>query len=219
MADVIIHGSPNSTFVRTARLACEEKGITHELRAIGQNTRPDLKTPEYKKLHPFGKIPTMQHGDFTLYESTAIARYIDETFNGPALRPSDLKERALMEQWISSIQDNYVPVLLWGFVAEHIFGSGPDGKPDQKKIESAKPQIRERLEILDNYLTGRTFIAGDSLSIADMLFVPIGHYVGNLPGGLPLFDGLENLGRWWDAVSTRPSFKTTHPPMLQKEAA
>ena len=219
MADLVIHGSPNSQYVRTACMAALEKGAPYELRAVGENTLADLKTPEYKKLHPFGRVPAMTRGDFTLFETAAIARYIDEAFEGPALQPADVKERAFMNQWVSAINHYCVTDMIWGFVAEFVFGTGPDGTPNHEKIEASKPKIREDLEILDRWLDGQTYLAGDTVSIADLLLAPITHYVGNSPGGLPLFDGLTNLGRWWDAMSARDSFRATVPPMLEKQAA
>ena len=219
MSTVIIHGSANSQFLRTARMACEEKGVDYELQPVGSNTLPDLKSDAHKKLHPFGRIPVMQHGDFTLFETAAIARYVDEAFEGPALQPADLKQRAVMNQWISATNHYLVDAMIANFVVQFAFPSGPDGKPDMAKIEAGKPRIREYNEILDRHLDGRTYLAGDAVSIADLLLAPIAHYVGSMPGGLPLFDGLENLGRWWYAMEKRDSFQATKPPMLEKQAA
>ena len=61
-----------------------------------------MASEAYRELHPFGKIPAMRHGDVTLFETSAIARYIDETFPGPRLQPADPRERAVMNQWISA---------------------------------------------------------------------------------------------------------------------
>jgi glutathione S-transferase len=68
------------------RDAAREKGVDYEL----VPTRPGETAP----INPLGKIPMMEHGDFTLYESPAIARYIDWTFDGPPLWPTDAKAEA-----------------------------------------------------------------------------------------------------------------------------
>ena len=81
MAEIKIHGAPPSTFTRTVRLACHEKGINYEL----VPTMPGEITP----LNPFRKIPAITHGDLVLFESTAILRYFDRTFPGPKLWPED----------------------------------------------------------------------------------------------------------------------------------
>ncbi len=213
MSDIVILGSPRSNFVWTTRLACEEKGVPHTLEAVGNNTREDLKTPEYLTLHPFGRIPAMRHGDFVLYEASAICRYVDEAFDGAALQPEDLKSRARMNQWISATCDYLVTDLVWNYVTQFAFPSGPDGKPDLKRIEEAKPVVRRDVKIVDRALADHAFLAGDDISIADFLLTPILTYLGNTPDGLAFFDGLENLGRWWQSVSTRPSFAATKPPL------
>ncbi len=213
MSDIVILGSPRSNFVWTARLACEEKGVPHTLEAVGTNTRDDLKTPDHLKLHPFGRIPVMRHGDFVLYESSAICRYVDEAFDGPALQPEDLQSRARMNQWISATCDYLVKDIVWNYVVQFAFPSGPDGAPDMARIEEAKPIVRQDVEIVDRALGDHAFLAGEDISIADFLLTPILTYLGNTPNGLVFFDGLENLGRWWQAVSTRPSFAATKPPL------
>ncbi len=214
MADLIIYGSPNSSYVRTTRLACEEKGVSYEEGMVGENRFEDLKAPEHLARHPWGRIPVMQHGDFMLYESTAICRYVDEAFQGPPLQPAGLKERARMNQWISAVKDYMVPDMIGGFIVQYAFPSGPDGKPDLRRIAESKPKIRRHCEILDQALANDPYLAGAQPTIAELMLVPILHYVGNTPGGLELFDGLDNLGRWWSAFSARPSFTATIPPML-----
>ena len=81
MSDIVVYGFAPSTFVRTARLALEEKGVDYELEAV------DFGSEELLRLHPFGRIPAFAHGAVRLYETSAIVRYVDESFDGPALQP------------------------------------------------------------------------------------------------------------------------------------
>jgi len=225
MADLIIFGLADSVFARTAVLACLEKGVPYELRAAGgagadiKAALAALKTPEYRKLHPFGRMPAMQHGDFTLFESVAIARYVDEAFEGPALQPADLRERAVMNQWISATNDYFVADMVRRYIGEMIFGSPPDGVPDPEKLKAVRPRVRAHFELLDEKLAGRTYLASDRPTIADLHLLPIAHTVGALPGGLALVDKLPNLARWWEAMSSRDSFRASRPPMFEQEAA
>ena len=99
MADIKLYGFAPSSYTWTTRLAAEEKGITHELLPI------EFGSDDHKALHPFAKIPIMDHGDNRLYETSAICRYIDETFDGPALQPADAFGRAEVDQWNSSLVD------------------------------------------------------------------------------------------------------------------
>ena len=81
MATLEIIGAPQSNFVRTARIACMEKGLPYTL-APARSHSPDVDA-----IHPFGKIAAMRHGDLSLYETKAICSYIDLAFGGPPLIP------------------------------------------------------------------------------------------------------------------------------------
>src|SRR6185436_3109369 len=80
MASIRIYGVPPSTFTRAVRMGCHEKGIDYEL----VPTFPGTVEP----YNPLRKIPAMQHGELTLFESAAILRYLDNAFPGPKLWPS-----------------------------------------------------------------------------------------------------------------------------------
>ncbi len=92
MTDIVIHGLAPRTYTRTARLACEEKGVPHRLEPI------EFGSARHLALHPFGKIPILEHGDVRVFETLAITRYVDEAFKGPALQPADAKGPAVMTQ-------------------------------------------------------------------------------------------------------------------------
>jgi glutathione S-transferase len=66
--------------------------------------------PAHLALHPFNRAPILQHGDFTVYETSAIVTYVEETFNSVALRPAGPRERARMDQWISAVNSYYYPL-------------------------------------------------------------------------------------------------------------
>lgn len=208
---IIIYGAAASSFVRTVRMAAHEKGLDYELGQVGDGTVGALGSPDHRKLHPFGKIPVFTDGKVTLWESMAICRYIDEAYEGKALQPGDVLERARMEQWISAGLDYVIPQAIRNFAQQYVFPSGPDGQPDMAKINEAKPKIREAMLVMDKELDGRTWLAGDNVSIADLLFAPVLTYVGQMPDGMEAFDGCQNLYRWWEAVSALESYKATVP--------
>ena len=83
MATLIIHGIPLSTYVRTCRMACMEKGVPYELDPVMP------QSPEQLAMQPWGSVPAMTHGDVRMYESLAICNYIDSAFDGPPLQPAD----------------------------------------------------------------------------------------------------------------------------------
>lgn len=212
-----IYGFEQSTYVRTVRMACVEKGVDYELVSPGPDGPASLKTPEHLARHPFGRMPTFEDDRISLFESTAICRYVDEAYDGPPLQPADVVERARMNAWASAIKDYVVQSAISDYVFHYIFLKTADGQPDRDAIEAGKPALRANLEIFERALEGRTFLAGDHATIADLLLVPPLHYVGNMPDGMPLFDGLENLGRWWGAMMQLESFEATLPPLIAEQ--
>ena len=83
MDKVTLLGFPVSTYVRVCRIALAEKGVDYDLNPVPPHSEP------VDAIHPFGKVPVLRHGDFQLAESSAIVRYIDTVFPGPALIPAD----------------------------------------------------------------------------------------------------------------------------------
>jgi len=208
MTDITIHGHAASTFVRTARMVCEEKGVSHRLHPI------DLQSPAHRALHPFGRMPVMQHGDYTLYETRAIAGYIDDAFDGPPLTPAGARPRAEMEKWIS-ISNCYVDavtvrqLIVERVAAERVFGRAPN----EAVVAAALPRVAEQLGLMDRELAARPYLAGDTLSIADLFLAPIVVYVEMTPEGAGLLAGKDSLKRWFRAMAERPSFAATAPKL------
>jgi len=109
MPDVVVLGFPRSTFVHIARLVLTHKQVPYTFRDL----EPEMGSAAHLALHPFDRVPILQHGDFTLYETSAIAAYVDEAFDGPALQPKDVPTRARMNQWISAVNSYYYPYMIY----------------------------------------------------------------------------------------------------------
>lgn len=104
MADPILYGAAYSVYVRIARMALAEKSVPYRLEQVDVFA-PDGVPAWYLDKHPFGRIPAFEHGGMVLIETTAISRYIDEAFAGPALQPADAAARAHMNEAIALLAD------------------------------------------------------------------------------------------------------------------
>lgn len=212
MTDPIVYGPAYSTYTRTVRLALEEKGVPYGLEEVdilsGANT-----TPEYLARHPFGKVPAFEHDGFRLYEVGAITRYIDEAFEGASLQPADARQRARMTQ-VFGIIDSYAypPMITQIFVQRQVVPL-QGGTPDEAAIESAVPQAQNCIEVLERLLGTNSFLAGGSLSLADLHLIPVYDYFAQTAEGERLLEGAPNLVRWWGSVSERPSVEKTKPAL------
>ena len=101
---LVLHGYRYSVYLRIVRLALAEKGVAYE-RVEVNPFAPDVPSA-YLALHPFGRVPTLVHDDFVLYETGAITRYLDRGFAGPALQPRSPRALARMDQ-IIGVVDSY----------------------------------------------------------------------------------------------------------------
>lgn len=90
-----IYGALLSPFVRKVVVAALEKGVAHELVAVS----PGSSRPEFVEASPFGKIPALRDGDFTLADSSAILHYIEAKHPAPALIPADPQARGKAIWW------------------------------------------------------------------------------------------------------------------------
>ena len=202
-----VFGAAYSVYVRIVRLSLAEKGVVYELVPI------DIFAEEgpphgYLDRHPFGRIPAFEHEGFSLYETGAIARYIDEAFEGPKLQPSDVKERARCNQLIS-IADNYAyPQLVWGIYVERISKPNRGTVPDEAKIAAAVPKAEACLMAISKLMGTGPWLAGHQITLADLYAAPIFDYFLMTPEGKDIIGGYENLAAWWARIASRPSMAT-----------
>ena len=213
MAEVTIYGFPQSNFVRVACMTCVEKGVSYTLEKAAPHSL------EILALNPHGKIPAFTHGDLTLYETSAITRYIDEAFDGPRLQPEDVRERAVMNQWISAANHYYDRSMIRDFVIQRVVVPSRGGTPDEELIKEALPKIETQLAIAEKALAESEFLAGDRMTLADLFMVPIIFYVGLPPEGAALREKCTSVNRWLETRSARESFKKTELPPPKKDVA
>ena len=204
MATLVIHGTPLSTYVRTCRMACLEKGVPYELDPLAP------QSPEQKAMQPWGSVPAMTHGDVRMYESLAICNYIDHAFDGPPLQPADPLANARCWQWTSVfIQYLYRPAI--DIVLQRLVVPAQGGEPDEALVASSLPKSDKALDALDGALDGEVHFAGDEASLADYMVLPVLHYLKITPEGESLLAPRANIARWQAAIDQRESAVETVP--------
>ena len=209
MAELQIIGFPQSTFTRVVRMAAEEKGVPYELTA----ERPH--SDAVNAINPTGKVPVMRHGDVELFESKAIANYIDNAFDGPALTPADPAAAADAEKWISYINTVADVTMIRKYLLSNLFPASDDGAPDRAVIDEALEEMAPQFETLDAAVADKGYLAGDTFSLADMYLMPILDYLRGMPESNALIEKAANLTAYYERNATRPSFVNTAPPQPQ----
>jgi glutathione S-transferase len=212
MAKPIVYGPAYSTYARTVRLALEEKGVEYDLVEV------DLlggaaRSPEHLARHPFGKAPAFEHDGFELYETDAIMRYVNAAFPGPDLEPADAKGRARMAQAISIIGGYAYPSLIGQIFIQRAVMPMMGNAADEAAIAAALPQAQTSVAALERLIDGNPYLAGDRLSLADLLLIPVYDYISQTPEGGKLLAEAPNLRRWWDGVRSRESVARTRPSL------
>jgi len=205
MAELELIGTPLSNYVRALRMLCEEKGVAYKLTPV----RPH--TPEVMAIHPAGQIPCMRHGDVTLFESQAIATYVDKTFPGPKFIPEDAIGAARVVQWVSYSNVKVDRWLMREFVVPSVFFDKAKG-PDKARINAAVPEIEKCLAVLETGVAKTSYLAGSALTFADMNILPMLTILGQFPQGAEALARFPGLGSYIEKLAARPSFTNTAPP-------
>jgi glutathione S-transferase len=205
MAELEILGVPQSSFVRTVRIACEEKAVAYRLTVAMPHS------PEILAINPLGKVPAMRCGAFQLFESLAIATYIDRAFPGPRLFPDDPQLCGRIMQWVSVFNTAFASHFS-AYLQGYYFPKTPDGEPDRAKIETALPAVKAHLALLDEAIGQNGHLASDRFTFADMSFVPTLYWLLQCPESSDVIDSATHLPRYRDAVAERASVKATVPP-------
>ena len=208
MSEFTVHSVPGSPFGRSVLAMLEEKKAPYRLAPVAPGA---TKTPEYlRELHPFGRMPVLVHGDFKLYETQAILRYLDRVLPQPSLTPSDVKRAARMDQ-LMNINDWYLfhgvgnVIIFHRIIAPQLMGLAPD----EAAIKAAMPKAHAVFDELAKLLGEQPCFTGDELSLADLLLAPAVEFFSMIPEWTALGAPHANLVGWMKRMQERPSLKAT----------
>jgi len=186
-------GRATSGNVQKVIFLLEELGSPYEREDYGRQFN-NTQTPEYGKLNPTRKVPTLVDGDVAVWESHAILRYLAAKAKSP-LYPTDPAKRSQVDRWMDWGLASLNPVFLAGFREAK--------KEPAERRAGVGDEISAELKILEGELSQHPYVAGDSLTIADMALAPLVSRCLNFPLGLPKFPALE---AWRARLKERPAF-------------
>ena len=216
MSDIVVYGVPGSPFVRAVQMGLEEKKAAYRVQALAPH---EMKSEAHLKRHPFGRVPAFEHGDFTLYETQAILRYLDDVFPEPPFVPADPRAAARMNQVIGINDWYFFPKAAAIIVFQRVIGPLLLGLPtDEAAVTAAVPMARTCITELDRLLGSQRFFAGDQMSIADLMLAPQIDFLSTTPEGKILLDG-TGLEAWLARMNTRASMIATQRPEPLRGAA
>ena len=204
-------GRSTSGNVQKVLFMLEEIGLKYSREDYGRQFN-NTQTPEYKKLNPNSKVPTLIDGDTVIWESNTILRYL-AAVHKPSLTGSTPAEKTLVERWmdwlLAALNTPYVAVF-------------KDSKNEPAKraadFDAQCADLIAQLKILEGHITGKTWLALDRMTIADIALAPIVKRCLEFPIEKPDF---PELARWLKAIEARPAFAVatgTKPSALNTAA-
>ena len=195
-----VWGRPNSINVQKVMWVIAELGleIEHEVAGLEHGK---VNEPWYKAMNPNSRVPTIDDDGLVLWESNVIVRYLAAKHSSGELMPTDVAERARAEMWMDWQQTTILPCItpvFWGLIRT------PEAERNPAAIEAGAQGFRNAIAILDNHLSGRDYVMGDRLTVAD---IPLG-CVAYRWYGLPVEHGdFPNLRAWYERLAERPAYQ------------
>ncbi|MDH3442449.1 MAG: glutathione S-transferase family protein [Deltaproteobacteria bacterium] len=195
-----IWGRTDSSNVQKVLWCCGEIGIKFDRVDLGGKFAGN-REKAYLRMNPNGLVPTIQDGDFILWESNSIMRYLNEKYAQGRLLPSTPEGRASANRWmdwqLSVLNPAMVP-LFWNLIRT------PEDKRDPSVVKNALEKSSAAWQMVEDQLTLCRQLGGDEFSIGD---IPAGVWAYrwfNLPIERPKFERLE---AWYKGLCEHPPYQ------------
>jgi glutathione S-transferase len=196
-----IWGRKNSSNVRKALWIAEELGLPYESVEAG-GAFGLVDGAEYRAKNPNGRVPMIEDGDFVLWESNAIVRYLAaQHAPDSALYPADPQRRAVADKWMdwttSTFADPFRHVF-WGVLRT------PAEQQDWVQINGAIKTVQGLLVMVDEALANQPYLSGDEFGMGD---IPLGSFIYawfEMPIERP---AMHHLQAWYERLKARPAYQ------------
>ena len=195
-----IHGRATSSNVQFVMWGVAEMGLEHERLDVGGSFGGN-DTPEFLAMNPMGRVPVIEDGDITLFESQAILRYLAARHGAEALWPADAVARAPVDQWMEWSKTSVAPTVIYKVFWQMIRVT--KAERNQPLVDEGVAELRQLMAIADARLGRHEWLVGDTMTLADISF------------GTNLYRyftvdferaDLPNLQAYYDRLCARPAY-------------
>lgn len=167
------------------------------------------KSADFMAINPMGQVPAIQDGDYTVWQANAVLIYLAAQSENPLLGRS-AQEWGSITQWMLWQSSALAPVVVPLHV-ENYFKRARGIAADAEKRDAALAQLCALLSVLDGALSGRDYLVGDRLTVAD--FAVAGDFSHAANAGFPLTE-FPNVQRWLNTIEALPCWAETSPPSI-----
>ncbi|WBG62707.1 glutathione S-transferase [Pseudomonas citronellolis] len=196
-----IWGRKNSSNVRKALWCAEEAAVAYQ-RIDAGGAFGVVNEPAYRALNPNGVVPTLEDGDFVLWESNAIVRYLAAKYAPDSLYPQDLQQRASAEKWMDWTTSTFAGpfrTVFWGTLRT------PPEQRDQAAIDAGIEACVKALAVPEQALGRQPYLSGERFGMGD---IPLGSFIYawfEMPIQRPQMPHLE---AWYARLRERPAYRS-----------
>jgi glutathione S-transferase len=190
-----VYGDAKSTCTQRVVILLEELELKYKFNSV-ELKNGEHKDKEFLKKQPFGKVPVVEYGDKTLFESRTILKYISKN-NRDIL---DLVKNVYVDMWLEVEGQNFHPYIS-AIVLEKVFK-----KEKSEEVEVALKNLEEVLDVYNEVLRDREYIAGEDYSIADISHIPYAYYFLKA-GYKDVLKKRENVYNWLKRIMRRPAVR------------
>lgn len=198
-APLIVHGRANSANVQAVMWTAAELGLSVIRHDVGHR-HGGTNTPAYRAMNPMGKVPVLQDGDLTLFESAAIVRYLAARYGDAAFWPPDPAVRAPLDVWAEWVKTAFQPAILTNLFYPLIFEGGRDPDAAERGAKAVLPLAT----ILSDRIGAGPWMAGETFTFADIAAGHMLYRYFTLP--FPR-QPLPGLSAYYDRLQDRPAFR------------
>jgi RNA polymerase-associated protein len=189
---MVLYSGTTCPFSQRCRFVLFEKGMDFEIRDVDLYNKPE----DISVMNPYGQVPILVERDLILYESNIINEYIDERFPHPQLMPADPVMRARARLFLFNFEKEL-------FIHVTTLESR-ESKSDEKALDHARLQIRDRLAQLAPMFLKNKFMLGEEFSMLDVAIAPLlwrlDHY------GIELPKNAAPLQKYAERIFSRPAY-------------
>ena len=162
---ITIYGNDLSVFSNNVKLSANAIGVEYEFKALDFRAG-DMQKPEFVAISPSGKIPAMTDGNFSLFESSSIIKYLADK-QGSDLYPKDLQQRYTVDKWLK-FSNIHVASGVTKVLFNKMFAPIMEIPVDERAMEDGMNFYNRFVGVIDAQLGKTKYLAGDALSLADI---------------------------------------------------
>lgn len=197
MTGLRLHGLEISVYTRIARMTAAEKGLALALAPLDPFAEDAAQAVDWPALQPFRRIPVLEHDGFRLYETAAIARYLDALAPAPPLVPAGARPAARMAQAIGILDAYGYRAMVWDLFVEE--RQSPGKAPDRQRLVRGRETAARVIAALAALREGGPFLTGEGLTLADLHAWPMLAYLAESPTGRAVLAAADDGWRDWIA--------------------